>query len=351
MAIGGGTAGLVSAAGATGLGAALRLIEKHLLGGDCLNVGCVPSKALIRSSRAVADAREAGAFGVDVSIGEKVDFASVMERMRRLRSGISAHDSARRFRKLGVDVFLGEARFVSRDAVQVGGRTLRFARAVIATGGRAAAPPIEGPGGSRLSDQRDAVFIDGAAPSAGRHRRRSHRCEMAQAFGRFGSRVSLFQSHPQILDREDAEAGRRVQDAFRRDGIRLFLDSAVFRVESRAGEKRVHLRCNGRTRQVAVDEVLVAGRAGPQRGGTGPGGGRRRLRSAPRRRGERSAPDQQQTDLRRRGRLLRVQVHPRCRCPGSDRHPECPLHGTEEGQRPHHTLVHLHRPGSGPTWA
>ena len=137
VAIGGGTAGLVSAAGAAGLGARCALIEKHLLGGDCLNVGCVPSKALIRSSRAVADAREAGAFGVRVPVGMEVDFASVMERMRRLRAGIAGHDSAQRFRKLGVDVFLGEARFVSPDRVQVGDRTLRFVRAVIATGGRA----------------------------------------------------------------------------------------------------------------------------------------------------------------------------------------------------------------------
>ena len=269
VAIGGGTAGLVSAAGATGLGARCALIEKHLLGGDCLNVGCVPSKALIRSSRAVADAREAGAFGVNVSVGEKVDFASVMERMRRLRSGISAHDSAQRFRKLGVDVFLGKARFVSRDEVQVDGQTLRFARAVIATGGRAAAPPIEGLAEAgyltnetlfSLTELPPRLAVIGGGPIG---------CEMAQAFGRFGSQVSVFQCHPQILDREDAEAGQRVQDAFRRDGIQLFLDSKVFRVESRAGEKRVHLECSGRTRQVAVDEVLVAAGRAPNVDGLG----------------------------------------------------------------------------------
>ena len=262
VAIGGGTAGLVSAAGATGLGARCALIEKHLLGGDCLNVGCVPSKALIRSSRAVADARDAGAFGVDVSVGSEVDFAAVMERMRRLRSEIAEHDSARRFRELGVDVFLGEARFVSRDAVRVGERTLRFSRAVIATGGRAAAPPIEGLEEAGYLTNETLFSLTELPPRLGVIGGGPIGCEMAQAFQRFGSRVSVFQCHPQILEREDGQAGRRVQDAFRRDGIRLHLESRVFRVESRAGEKRVHLECNGRTRQVAVDEVLVAaGRA------------------------------------------------------------------------------------------
>ncbi len=218
VAIGGGTAGLVSAAGATGLGARCALIEKHLLGGDCLNVGCVPSKALIRSSRAVADARDAGAFGVDVSVAKEVDFASVMERMRRLRTGIAEHDSAERFRKLGVDIFLGEARFVSRDAVQVGGHTLRFARAVIATGGRAAAPPIEGLEEVGYLTNETLFSLTELPPRLGVIGGGPIGCEMAQAFGRFGSRVSLFQYHPQILDREDAEAGRRVQDAFRRKG-------------------------------------------------------------------------------------------------------------------------------------
>ena len=269
VAIGGGTAGLVSAAGATGLGARCALIEKHLLGGDCLNVGCVPSKALIRSSRAVADAREAGAFGVDVSVAKEVDFASVMERMRRLRTGIAEHDSAERFQKLGVDVFLGAARFVSRDAVQVGGHTLRFARAVIATGGRAAAPLIEGLEEAGYLTNETLFSLTELPPRLGVIGGGPIGCEMAQAFGRFGSRVSVFQCHPQILDREDAEAGRRVQDAFRRERVELFLDSRVFRVESRAGEKRVHLEGNGETRQVAVDEVLVAAGRAPNVEGLG----------------------------------------------------------------------------------
>src|SRR5271165_4148052 len=117
--LGAGTAGLISAAGAAGLGARVALIEREFLGGDCLNVGCVPSKALIRAARACADVRDAGDFGVEVPPGTRVNFPAVMERMRRLRAGISPNDSAERFRKLGVDVFLGDGRFTGPDTIEV----------------------------------------------------------------------------------------------------------------------------------------------------------------------------------------------------------------------------------------
>src|SRR5437773_788421 len=126
LVIGAGTAGLVTAAGAAGLGARVALIEKHLLGGDCLNVGCVPSKALLRAARAAADVRDVGEFGVRVPSGVSVDFPKVMERMRRLRAALSPHDSAQRFRSLGVDVFLGAGRFTGPDTIDVAGKTLRF---------------------------------------------------------------------------------------------------------------------------------------------------------------------------------------------------------------------------------
>ncbi len=142
--IGAGTAGLVTAAGAAGLGAKVALVERHLLGGDCLNVGCVPSKCIIRSSRMAAEIREADQFGIRVPEGMGIDFPSVMERMRRLRAQISAHDSARRFKDLGVDVFLGEGRFTGPDTVEVGGKILRFKKAVIATGTRPVHPAIDG---------------------------------------------------------------------------------------------------------------------------------------------------------------------------------------------------------------
>src|SRR6516165_742358 len=115
VALGAGTAGLVSAAGAAGLGAKVALVERHLMGGDCLNFGCVPSKGLLRAARAFADVRDAGEFGVQVPQGARVDFPAVMERMRRLRASISGNDSVWRFRDLGVDVFLGEGCFHGPD--------------------------------------------------------------------------------------------------------------------------------------------------------------------------------------------------------------------------------------------
>src|SRR5207244_5024833 len=141
--IGAGTAGLVTAAGAAGLGARVALIERYLLGGDCLNVGCVPSKCVIRSSRVVGDVHDAARLGVPLRSRAEPEFSAVMERMRRLRARISHHDSAERFQhELGVDVFLGDARFAGPDTVAVAGQALRFKRAVIATGARASHPPI-----------------------------------------------------------------------------------------------------------------------------------------------------------------------------------------------------------------
>ena len=143
--IGAGTAGLVTAAGAAGLGAKVALIERHLMGGDCLNTGCVPSKAIIRSSRAMHAVMQANELGVLVDRKSvAVNFPQVMERMRKLRADISKHDSAQRFKDLGVDVFIGEASFLNQSIIQVDQRQLDFKKAVIATGARAAVPEIEG---------------------------------------------------------------------------------------------------------------------------------------------------------------------------------------------------------------
>ena len=143
--IGGGTAGLITSSIAAGLGARVALVERHLLGGDCLNVGCVPSKSIIRSARALGDVRGASEFGVRVPPDVQVDFGAVMQRMRRIRSEISSADSASRYtHELGVDVFIGEGRFSGRRTVEVDGAELRFSKAVIATGARAAAPPVPG---------------------------------------------------------------------------------------------------------------------------------------------------------------------------------------------------------------
>ena len=146
--VGAGTAGLITAVVAAGLGAKVALIERHLMGGDCLNVGCVPSKALIRAANAWAQLRDASVFGLHLPPGVTRDFGAVMTRMRKLRAGISHVDSAHRYKSLGVDVYIGQACFTRRDAVSVegpsGNRTLTFVNAAVCTGARASAPAIPG---------------------------------------------------------------------------------------------------------------------------------------------------------------------------------------------------------------
>jgi pyruvate/2-oxoglutarate dehydrogenase complex dihydrolipoamide dehydrogenase (E3) component len=255
--IGAGTAGLVTAAGAAGLGARVALVERHLMGGDCLNVGYVPSKCIIRSSRAAADVRAAGEFGVKVAGGVEVDFPAVMDRMRRLRTRISANDSAARFRDIGVDVYIGEGRFAGGDVVEVGERKLRFQKAVIATGARALEPSIEG-----LKEvgflTNETVFdlealpkrlcVIGAGPIG---------CEMAQAFARLGSEVHLLHKYSHVLNREDADAAEIVQKAMVRDGVKLVLDCDTKRVERTGTGKLIHLTCGEGENSFEVDEILI----------------------------------------------------------------------------------------------
>ena len=260
--LGAGTAGLVSAIGATGLGAKVALIEKDLMGGDCLNVGCVPSKALIRSSRIAADARAAHTYGVNVPGGVAVDFPKVMARMRRLRTRISNNDSAHRFQSAGVDVFIGAGTFTGPDRIEVDGKTLRFSKAVIATGAHAAPPEIPGLKEAgyltnetvfSLTELPRRLIVIGAGPIG---------CELAQAFARFGSEIHLLEKVDQILIREDTDAAQRVEKALVRDGVQIITGCQVKTVSRRGGEKVVELECGGECREVAVDEILVGvGRA------------------------------------------------------------------------------------------
>ncbi len=260
--LGAGTAGLVSAIGSAGLGAKVALIEKKLLGGDCLNVGCVPSKALIRASRAATDVRAAGAYGVNVPDGVTVDFPKVMERMRRLRARISNNDSAHRFKSEGVDVFIGKGTFTGPDRIEVDGKTLRFSKAVIATGARAAAPPIPGLKEAgyltnetvfSLTELPRRLIVIGAGPIG---------CELSQAFARFGSEVHLLEAVDQILIREDKDAAQRVEKALVHDGVKIITACNVKTVSKRGDDKVVELECGGECREVAVDEILVGvGRA------------------------------------------------------------------------------------------
>jgi pyruvate/2-oxoglutarate dehydrogenase complex dihydrolipoamide dehydrogenase (E3) component len=260
--IGGGTAGLVTAAGAAGLGAKVALVERHLLGGDCLNVGCVPSKALIRAARAATDARSAARFGVEIKGEVSVNFPAVMERMRRLRAEISPHDSAARFRELGIDVFIGHARFSGPDTVQVGDKTLRFSKAVIATGARAAAPPLPGMKDIpfltnetvfSLTELPKKLGMIGAGPIG---------CELAQAFARFGSEVFLVEAEHGILPREDRDAAEIVQAAMLREGVKLLCCGKELRLSKDGKGVRLQVESHGKSYDVLVDQLLVAvGRA------------------------------------------------------------------------------------------
>ncbi len=260
--IGAGTAGLITAAGAAGLGARVALVERHLLGGDCLNVGCVPSKCVIRSSRAAADVRDAEQFGIKVPQGTEVDFPGVMERMRRLRSQISHHDSAKRFRELGVDLFLGEGRFTGPDTVDVNGKTLRFKRAVLATGARAVVPPVEGLSEAgfltnetvfSLTERPTRLAVFGAGPIG---------CELAQAFQRLGTKVTIIERGPQFLAREDRDAADILAHSFRRDGVDIRLNTTVQSVSLEGKEKVIHMKTDGQDETITADEILVgAGRA------------------------------------------------------------------------------------------
>jgi pyruvate/2-oxoglutarate dehydrogenase complex dihydrolipoamide dehydrogenase (E3) component/uncharacterized membrane protein YdjX (TVP38/TMEM64 family) len=269
--IGAGTAGLVSAAGAAGLGAKVALIERNLMGGDCLNVGCVPSKGVIRAARAAYEARHGKAFGVQFDCKPDIDFSAAMERMRKLRAGISDHDSAERFRKLGVDVFIGNGRFVSPHAVEVDGKRLEFDRAVIATGARAAELPVPGLAEAgyftnenifTLTELPRRIAVIGAGPIG---------CELAQSFARFGSEVYLIEALHGIMPNEDPDASEIVrQSMMDRDGVKLMCCGKDLKVSKvKGGGKRLTVDSHDNHYDFVVDEILVGGGRKPNLEGLG----------------------------------------------------------------------------------
>lgn len=260
--IGAGTAGLIIAAGAAGLGATVALVERHLMGGDCLNVGCVPSKCVIRSSRLAAEMRHADRFGFAPARVAPEDFPKVMERLRRIRAEISHHDSAKRYRdELGVDVFIGEAHFSGPGSVDVGGKTLRFKKAVIATGARAVHPSEAGleEVGFRtnetifnLTELPKHLIVIGGGPIG---------CELAQAFRRLGSEVSIV-DRGRLLPREEPEASALLARVFEREGIRVLLDAKIDKAFVADGRKHIVVHAGGKEEALVGDEILIGvGRA------------------------------------------------------------------------------------------
>lgn len=272
LVLGAGTAGLVAAAIAAGLGAKVALVEQHLMGGDCLNAGCVPSKALLAAAHRLAAARRLGEYGVSAS-APAADFAAVMERMRRLRAQIGPHDGAERFRKLGVDVFLGRGSFAGpalAEVEQLDGTllALSFKRALIATGAGPMTLPVPGFAEAdcltnetlfALTELPRELVVVGAGPIG---------AEMAQAFARFGAKVRIVALDPRLLPREDPDAAALVDRALRADGVELQLGAGLERLERRGGKQIVHWAVPGpggttlTHGEVAGDAVLLAlGRA------------------------------------------------------------------------------------------
>ena len=255
--VGAGTAGLVAAAGAAILGARVALIERALTGGDCLNYGCVPSKALIRSARAAYAVTEAREFGIETQL-PTVEFADVMRRVRRVRAEIAPNDSVQRLTRLGVDVFLGHGHFTGKHSIEVEGQRLDFRKAIIAVGGRAAVPPIPGLAEAgyltnetvfSLTSLPRRLIVIGGGPIG---------CELAQAFARLGSQVSVVSDVPRLLPKEDPDVAALLEQQFRREGIELILGAKVERAEKSAVGKILIVNRDQKKETVVGDEILLA---------------------------------------------------------------------------------------------
>ena len=262
LVIGGGPAGLTAIRAAARLGLKVALVEARLLGGNDLNDGCVPSKTIIRSARLVAQMRDAARFGTCPPDPLQVDFPAIMQRMRKLRAHLSARDSVRLLTDLGVDLFFGQARFTGPRQVEVDGRTLRFDKALVATGARPHVPNISGLAEAGYYTHREIfdlerlpgrMLIIGGGPLG---------CELAQAFCRFGAKTTIVQDMPLFLPREERDAAQILSDAFARDGLEVRLNTTVQGVQALPdGRKRVDMLSADYRSSVEVDAILTG--AGP----------------------------------------------------------------------------------------
>jgi pyruvate/2-oxoglutarate dehydrogenase complex dihydrolipoamide dehydrogenase (E3) component/uncharacterized membrane protein YdjX (TVP38/TMEM64 family) len=255
--IGAGSAGLVSSIVAAGAKAKVILIEKHKMGGDCLNTGCVPSKALIRSARIVDYIKRGQDFGIDDAAGQ-VNFAKVMERVKRVITTIEPHDSVERFTGLGVECVSGDAKIVSPWEVEVGGRSITTRAIVIATGARPFVPPIPGLSdidfltSDTLWDIRELpkrLLVLGAGPIG---------CELAQSFARLGSQVTLIDQAPRIMPREDADVVEVVSARFKKDGVRVLTDCKAQEFSRVDGGGVLTALTSEGSLEIPFDKVLVA---------------------------------------------------------------------------------------------
>jgi pyruvate/2-oxoglutarate dehydrogenase complex dihydrolipoamide dehydrogenase (E3) component len=255
--VGAGPAGLSAAHSAASLGAKVALIERKLVGGTCMNVGCAPSKTLIRTSHLYADMRNAEHYGAQAPVDIRVNFPAIMERMRRIRARLSRAESVHRLEAAGVDVFFGHATFTGTDALTVDGVKLRFKKAMIATGARPDIPSIPGLAEAGyltnenvfdLNELPRRLLVIGGGPLG---------CELAQAFSRFGSQTIIAQSWPLFLPKEERDAAQLISNAFARDGIEVRLNTRAVNVRAEGGQKLVDLVSDDYKSTVAVDVILT----------------------------------------------------------------------------------------------
>jgi len=266
--LGAGSAGLVTSYIAAAVKAKVALIERHKMGGDCLNTGCVPSKALIRSAKIIGYARRAQDFGLR-KMETEFDFAEVMERVQRVIAQVEPHDSVERYTELGVECIQGEARVTSPYTVEVNGRTLTTRAIVVATGATAYVPPIRGIeqvaylNSDNLWDLRELpkrLVVLGGGPIG---------CEMAQAFARLGSEVTQVEMAPRIMGREDADAADYVRRKFEAEGIRVLTEHVAREVLVENGQQTLVCDHQGREMRLAFDRLLVAVGRRPNASGFG----------------------------------------------------------------------------------
>jgi pyruvate/2-oxoglutarate dehydrogenase complex dihydrolipoamide dehydrogenase (E3) component len=268
LVIGGGAAGLVSSYIAATVRARVILVEKASMGGDCLNTGCVPSKALIRVARQAHDIQQAHKLGLNVQMGP-VDFPAVMQRVKDVIKAIEPHDSIERYTGLGVEVIQGHAQLVSAHEVDVNGRRIRARSIILATGGQPFVPTIPGlndvPWATsdslwQWTTLPERLLVVGGGPIG---------CELAQAFARLGSRVTQIDMAPGIMVREDADATALVRTALEADGIHLMTGTALKRFENRNGQPLAHIEKAGTSREIPFDQCLLAIGRGPRTAGMG----------------------------------------------------------------------------------
>ncbi len=257
IAIGAGSAGLVTSYIGAAVKAKVALIEKHKMGGDCLNTGCVPSKALLRTARLLAEARDSAKYGVR-SMQAEFDFAEAMERVQTVIGKIEPHDSVERYSGLGVDVIEGAARIVSPWEVEVNGRRLSARSLVIATGARPSVPDLPGLDQVEfltsdtvwgLREQPRRLLVLGGGPIG---------CELAQCFARLGSEVSIVGRAPRLLPREDADAAQQVRARFIAEGLRVATSHEALRVEKDGAGGVLVCEHDGSEVRIGFDRLLLA---------------------------------------------------------------------------------------------